>query len=108
MGYTPDYTLTMPARRFFAMNKSRMSLEARETAAKFYELCQIQAIGGVGSMDYFDAVSNNYRDGTLSEKDRKILINRRNKVFDADDPDSIKYAAQVLGGYFNMAVGSSG
>lgn len=103
MSYTPDYVLKMPARRFFSMNKSRLLLQEKERNLKYLELCHVQAVGGVGSMEYYENLSTHYRDMTLSEKDRSILEKRRNRIFDADDPNSNKYAANVLNGFFNLA-----
>lgn len=103
MGFTDEHVLKMPARRFFAMNRARMDLEYKERNANYFNLCEIQSVSGVNSLEYYNEVRSYYRDSFLDEAPKKLLEDRKNRIFNADDPESSKYAANVLKSYFKAA-----
>jgi hypothetical protein len=100
MKYTDEYVLKMPARRFFSMRKALADMSFQEQNRQYFELCQIQAIAGVNNLDYYNELVAEYRKRAMTEENRKILSNRSARIFDADNPEESKYAANVLQGFF--------
>ena len=58
-GWQPDYILSMPAVRFFAMLRAAKKIRFQTRSAYMAELCDVAAIS-IGGKDYYEAVRKEF------------------------------------------------
>lgn len=90
MGYTVEYVLNMPARRFFSMRIALDKIKAEEKS----ELLDIHAVNGISSLDYYKELKDNYLKQSIGETEYRKKKDFR--VFDVDDPEQAKRVDDIL------------
>ncbi len=94
-GWTVEYVLKMPARRFFAMRTETINYERKSRANFLLDLCDVAAIP-LCNADYYKEVKSYFRDAAMDVAERKRVQRMNRHVFDADDPIDSKRAAEAL------------
>ncbi|HCW05861.1 MAG TPA: hypothetical protein DGG95_00655 [Cytophagales bacterium] len=94
-GWTADHVLQMPARRFFAMYIELANQEQKTKASFFYDLCDVQAIA-ICDSNYYKELKEYFRLSSLPIEIQEKIEKRRRHIFNSDDPEDSKKAAQAL------------
>lgn len=90
-GWTDDYALNMPAKRFFTMAVQSEELRNKRESRFYYELCDIVAIS-LCKMEYRDKLKQMYEE-RISKRTRDSAATNQ---MDPTDPYSASIAAAML------------
>lgn len=64
----------------------------------------VQSLSGVSSKESYEEIHNYFKERTMDADDLKKYRDKKNRVFNADDPEQNKYAANVLMSFFKAGV----
>ena len=98
-GWSIEYVLNMPARRFFSFKKHLVDLKKEKELARLLNACDIQAISWGGG-DYLKEIKRNYREmlSSSSVVRKKLAL----KVLDADNKADTDIVASNLKAAFDV------
>lgn len=92
-GWTDEYVLSMPAKRFFSFAKLARDIEHKKKCVDFYNFALIAGIPVAKDIQqYSEKLREYFWSETLTEKEKK----KSNHVFDAEDPQSASIIAAML------------
>lgn len=97
-GWSVEYVLKMPARRFFALRKALYEVKREEKYSGLMDLCDVQFIS-VAQNGYHQELKDYYR-GILDPEWPKKRLNTRH--FDMDNDDERQRAANILAATFKQ------
>jgi hypothetical protein len=103
MGWTVEYVLNMPARRFFAMLIELKEQHRKQSAAFLYDLCDVAAIA-ICDVKYLKELKGYYKNLQNETWSEPLFNKNPRRVFKADDPKESKAAANVLKAALNGVV----
>lgn len=108
-GWTVDYILKMPVRQFFAIRNSMYQLSNEESAMKYIELCDIQAIA-IGDARYYSELRSSYRNRLIDTDDieRKNRRESSPRCFKADDMNDMEIVKGIMKDAFRQKAKLSG
>lgn len=97
-GWTVEYILRMPARRFFSVRKSMIAIERERRINNYIELCDIHFIPAC-SDKYGEALKEYYRAALNPDRARRMANPR---VFMSDVREDSTAAAKILKATFDQ------
>lgn len=97
-GWSIEYILEMPVRRFFAIRKSMYEIKREEHYNKLMELCDIQFIG-VAKPNYYQELRDFYRSQIKPDQAKKRLNIRQ---FDSENEGDRRKVDDILQATFRQ------
>lgn len=94
-GWTVEYVLSMPARRFYAMRLEMLRQDQKEKANFLYDLCDVSAIS-IADSKYFEEAKTYFRQSMMDPEDRLREDRMRRHIFDADDEIDSRRGAMAM------------
>ena len=97
-GWTVEYVLQMPVRRFFVLRKSLLEIKREDKYSHLLELCDIQMIGSAQG-EYYQELKDFYRSQIQPDVIKKRLNSR---TFNSDNEEESQKAADILSATFKQ------